>query len=273
MSSDNLGDRMKEYERAGTGKFLPLLPVCARIDGKTFSSWTRGLERPYDERLTHIMQGVTLRLVKETGACVGYTQSDEISLVWHSDSYKSQIFMDGKVQKMVSILSSMATAHFNEMVPEFITERAGRLAFFDCRVWVVPNLVEAANYLLWRERDATKNSVAMAAREEYSHKQLFKKNGTEMQEMLHAAGINWNDYPAFFKRGTWVQKRVIERPFSANEIDRLPPKHEAHNNPGLSVARTEYEIIDMPPFDKVTNKIEVIFRGAEPVTCSENITI
>jgi len=82
MKNDNFGNRMKEYERLFGNQFMPFLPVCMRIDGKTFSKWTKGLERPYDKRLTDLMVATTKYLVAETGALMGYTQSDEISLVF-----------------------------------------------------------------------------------------------------------------------------------------------------------------------------------------------
>ena len=82
MNGDMFGDRMKDYERRETSrKFLPLAPVYARIDGRCFSSFTRGMERPYDVRLTRCMVETTKHLVKETGALIGFCQSDEISLV------------------------------------------------------------------------------------------------------------------------------------------------------------------------------------------------
>ena len=160
---DQFGDRMKLYEHQEAGRrVLPLLPVCARIDGKGFSKFTKGLQRPYDTRLVELMCQTTAYLVQETQACIGYTQSDEISLVWYSDEYKSQIFFDRRVQKMVSVIASITTAFFNAHLAEHLPEKAGELALFDCRVWQVPTLEEAANTVLWREFDATKNSISMA---------------------------------------------------------------------------------------------------------------
>ncbi|MBL8909330.1 MAG: hypothetical protein JNM17_01385 [Archangium sp.] len=77
-------------------------------------------------------------------------------------------------------------------------------------------------------------------------------------------GINWNDYPAFFKRGTFVQRRSVKRKFTAAELELLPPKHEARRNPELEVERTEVREIDMPPFGKVINRVGVLFDGEEP---------
>lgn len=260
-----LGDRMKLYERAEAGRrFMPLLPICARIDGKRFSRWTKGLARPYDERLSATMVAVTQALVEDTHARVGYTQSDEISLVFYSESVDSQIFLDGRVQKMTSILASMATARFNTEARARLPERADSPALFDCRCWTVPNLDEAANALLWRERDATKNSLSMAARSHYSHAQLDGKRGPDMHEMLHAVGVNWNDYPSFFKRGTFVRRERVSRPFSAEELERLPPRHAARTNPDLVIERTVVRAVDMPPLNRIRNRVAALFEGAEP---------
>jgi tRNA(His) 5'-end guanylyltransferase len=265
MSEDSLGDRMKFYEQAEAGrKFMPLLPVCARIDGKTFHSWTRGLERPYDKSLSDCMIETTEHLVDKTNACMGYTQSDEISLVMYSPSYETQLFFDGKVQKMISVLASMATAKFNELAAKRINgcpESRGT-ALFDCRAWQVPNKIEAANTLLWRELDAAKNSISMAARTMFGHSELQGKVGSEMQEMMFSKGTNWNDYPAFFKRGTFVQRRRSLRTLTDDERNRIPEKHRPAA--GQIIERTAIVRLDMSPFSKINNRVEVVFDGADP---------
>lgn len=264
-----LGDRMKQYEGLEAGrKFLPRLPICARLDGKGFSKWTRGLARPYDPRLSDLMVHVTTRLVQHTQAVIGYTQSDEISLVFYSPEPKAQVFFDGRVQKMTSVLAAMATAWFNAELAERIPERADRPALFDCRTWAVPTREEAANALLWRERDATKNSISMAARHYYPHRDLMHQRRDALHELLHAQGVNWNDYPPFFKRGVFVQRRIHRRRFEAHELEALPPKHAARQDPDLIIERAVVEPLDMPPFGKVTNRVEVIFEAAAPTVAA-----
>ena len=263
--SDELGDRMKAYElREAKRSFLPLLPICVRIDGKRFSRWTRGLARPYDSRLSEVMMDTTAWLVEETGACIGYTQSDEISLVLYSDDHRSQVFLDGRIQKLTSILASMATARFNQLATKQIPERADLPATFDCRAWTVPKKVEAANTLLWRELDAAKNSLSMAARHHYSHGSLLNKGASELHELLHEVGVDWNDYPSFFKRGTFIQRREVVRAFTADELEALPEKHAARTNPDLEVRRSVTQRLDMPPFGRVTNRVEVVFDAEDP---------
>lgn len=266
MTEDSYGDRMKGYEMAEAGRHLmPLLPVMVRLDGRAFHSFCVGLTRPFDERLTKIMQETTRYLVKECNARIGYTQSDEISLVLHQDSFDSELYFAGRTQKIISTLAAEATLKFHKLVREHLPEKEDKTAVFDCRAWNVPNKTEAANTILWREQDATKNSISMAARHFYSHKALFNKNGSEMQEMLFQKNVNWNDYPVSFKRGTYVQRKVNVRKFTTEELDKLPPMHSARTNPELTFERTDFQILNMPVFLHVSNREEVIFDGAKPV--------
>ena len=262
MGGDALGDRMKAYEaRESDRRFLPMIPVCARIDGRNFSSLTCGMDRPWDQAMTDAMIETTKCLVAETHARVGYTQSDEISLVWLSERSDSSIFFDHRIAKMTSVLASFATAMFTRALiggPRASWIR--RMPHFDCRTWSVPSRTEAANVFLWREQDATKNAISMAARAVYSHRELDHKSAPEMQEMLFAKGINFNDYPASFKRGTFVRRKVAMRELTADELARIPEQYR----PSGPVERSSVEPIKMPRFGSVLNREAVIFDDADP---------
>ncbi len=263
--NDDLGDRMKRYENLeASRRFMPLLPVMARIDGRCFSAFTKNMSRPYDASFSRCMVDTTRALITETNACMGYTQSDEITLAWHASNIKSQIWFDGRITKMVSHLAAQATLIFYRLILERMPEYASRLPTFDARLWNVPNRTEGANVFLWREWDATKNSISMAASAHYSHKTLAGKDGRQKLEMLHKKGINWNEYPSFFKRGTYLQKRHMSIPFTAEELDRLPLHHHARTNPCLLVERSKVVVLNMPVFTQVTNREDVIFDGADP---------
>lgn len=268
MKKDDFGTRMKLYEGFETERYLiPLLPICIRIDGVCFSSFTKGMKRPYDIIMSKIMVKVTKLLVEETNACIGYTQSDEISLVLYSNDIKSQVFFNGKKHKLVSFCAGKASSAFQFYLSTEMPDKMMKLPTFDCRVWNVPNKTEAANTILWREGDSSKNSISIAAQEYFSHKQLDNKTGKQKQEMLfQKEGINWNDYPDFFKRGTFIQRKSVTRKFTTEEIEKLPLKHEARKNPDLMVQRSEIMEVSMPPFSKVTNRVEVIFDGEDPIT-------
>lgn len=262
---DDLGDRMKMYEgREAQRRAMPRLPILVRIDGKGFSRWTRGLVYPFDERLEACRRDTVRTLLAKTGALIGYHQSDEMSLVFYSDDPKSQIYCDGRWQKIVSHTASIAANAWRDAVEKYIPEKVGVTADFDSRAWEVPSLEEAANALMWREWDATKNSVSMAARSVYSHKEVNGKNGSEMQDMLMAKGINWNDYPIWAKRGTYTGRRFYDRVLTSAELDELPPLHNARKNPDMVVRRSEIQVLDLPPMAKITNRAQVLL-GESPV--------
>jgi len=259
MKYDDFSTRMKEYESNTTQtKLIPLLPVIARLDGHGFSKWTKGLSRPYDERLSKLMIETTKHLHTKYNATISYTQSDEITLVWYIDNYKTKMEFSGKLFKLTSLLAATASVFFNKKIGEYLPEKINTLPEFDCRVWNVPNLIEVANCLLWREQDATKNSISMAASHYYSHNFLLNKSGKEKQELLHQKGINWNDYPNFFKKGTYIQKRRISRKFNTIELNKLPENHEAHQNPDLEIERWEIKELDIPMLSKISNKVDVL---------------
>ena len=263
---DKLGDRMKQYERLTDSRMMPLLPTFARVDGRAFHSFKKGMERPYDLTMSTAMIQTALNLAKETNACMTYTQSDEITLVWLSTDPKSQIWFDGRHSKMVSQIASLATLYFYKICEISMPEYAKKLPSFDARVWQVPNGIEASNVFLWREIDAMKNSVSMAARAFYSDKELHGKNSSDKKKMLQTAGVAWELYPSFFRRGSYIQRRTVVRPFTTEELLKLPEKHEARTNPGLTVARTEFTILEhLPPFIQIENKLDFIFKGEDPV--------
>jgi tRNA(His) 5'-end guanylyltransferase len=270
MNKDNLGDRMKMYEQSKAGeRLMPLLPICVRLDGKNFSKFTKSFKRPFDERFHAAMQFVTQRMVKESGAIVGYTQSDEISLILYKPNIDSQVFFDGKLQKIVSVLSSMATLFFQEALEIYLPEIKNKFALFDCRAWSVPTKEEAINTLVWREIDATKNSVSMAARCYFSHKELHKMGRSDMQDMLFSKNINWNDYPAEFKRGSYFMKTTTFKEFTDKELSDLPEKHAARLNPSLKISRSDITKIDLPPIQKIKNRVAFFFDGEDLIVSND----
>jgi tRNA(His) guanylyltransferase len=268
---DDFGDRMKAYEAAETSRiFDPALPIYARIDGRSFSRFTRDFLRPFDPSMTAAMAYTTKMLVRETHARIGYTQSDEISLVWMCDTQESEPLFGGKVHKLTSVLASLATAAFHCGVRDnWDAHRAedltARLPHFDARVFQLPSKIEAANAFLWRAMDARKNSISMAAQAHFSHKALHGKDQRDKRAMLAEKGIDFETYyPAKFKWGTWVRRFTFDRAFTAEELERIPEKHRPA--PDAVVTRSEVREINMPEFHMVSNRVEVIFDGAEPAT-------
>jgi tRNA(His) 5'-end guanylyltransferase len=265
MQFENLGDWCKWLEKNfSPDVMIPTLPVIIRLDGNNFHNWTKGLERPFDKNLNELMTRVTMALVEETNAVIGYTQSDEITLILYSDDKKSSIYNDGKKQKILSKLTGKCVTYFNEFRKIYLPNH-DKIANFDCRIYQAPSLHDACLQLLWRENDATKNSVSMLAQSLFPHKELQGLHSGKMQDkMMLEKGVNWNDLEAKYKRGTYIRRVKTSRPFTAEELSELPPNHNAHRNPDLVIERSVVNVVEMPIFSKIENKVDVVFYGEEP---------
>jgi tRNA(His) 5'-end guanylyltransferase len=203
-----LGDRMKRYEAAHRAVLPRRTYTLLRIDGRAFHSYLRGCARPFDEEFMADMDAVAEALCAEiSGARFAYTQSDEVSVLFTDfASAGTEPWFGGVVAKQVTIAASLATAVLNE-------RRRGKRALFDARVFTLSDPVEVANYFLWRQRDAVRNSISMAAQAHFSHKRLHGVNTGGMQELLWSeAGVNWNDYPDGCKRGRVSVRLTGQRP-------------------------------------------------------------
>ncbi len=270
-----LSDWCKWLEKNfSTEVMIPTLPVIIRLDGNNFSKWTVGLDKPFDKKLNQLMIETTQFLVEETNAIVGYTQSDEITLILYSPDRKSAIYHEGKKQKILSKLPAKLVNFFNDRRRELLPEH-DKNAVFDARIYQTPTLHDATVQLLWRENDATKNSISMLAQSHFSHgnpgSELHGLNGSQMQDKLMLEkGVNWNDLPAKYKRGVYIKRIKTSKPFSTEELASLNPMHNAHKNPDLVKERSVIKEIEYPIFNKIENKVGVIFYNEEPILKTEN---
>ncbi|MBR5320699.1 MAG: tRNA(His) guanylyltransferase Thg1 family protein [Clostridia bacterium] len=231
--NDSLGNRMKQYENVTRHYLTRKMPVIIRLDGKAFHSFTRGFKKPFDAIMVKSMQETMKYLCENIQGCVlGYTQSDEITLVLVDyQTRESDAWFDNNIQKMVSVSASMATMAFNNsfrrnvidlgaIVDDFdesdywhnLTKKI-YTAMFDSRVFTLPK-EEVVNCLIWRQQDATRNSIQSVGQANFSQKELHKKKTNDIQDMLMLEkNINWNNYPTHLKRGSCC----IKKPFKINE--------------------------------------------------------
>lgn len=239
---DDLGKRMKTfYEQVPKTKLMRRCPVAVRIDGKSFHTFTKNFQKPFDEVLIKTMQDTMKYLCENIQGCAfGYTQSDEITLILID--YKkltSSAWFDYEVQKICSIAASMATMAFNKYFlknyldhianyndtyhPNFEDEKdrekwrkivsaytnaSEKGAMFDARCFNIPK-EEVTNLLYWRQLDASRNSIQMVGQANFSHKELQNKTCGDIQDMLMTQkGINWNELPTHQKRGSCCIKTL-----------------------------------------------------------------
>lgn len=201
---DPLGDRMKSnYESVSKQRLTRRTPVVIRIDGKAFHTYTRGFEKPFDNRIVGAMQVTTKYLCENVQGCVlGYTQSDEISLILTDyKKFDTSAWFDNEIQKIVSIAASMATMKFNQMMDE------KPWATFDARAFNIPK-EEVCNYLIWRQRDGIRNAINAVAQSKFPHKQLQGKSVREVKEMFYEVGYDYNSLDPELKEGTTYIKLI-----------------------------------------------------------------
>ena len=212
MKFDDLDKQMRVYETAHDHRILPGLWIVARLDGRNFTRLCRervNFDAPFDERFREMMIAVTAHLM-DCGFKViyGYTQSDEISLLFDQD-----VDMFGrKMRKYDSILAGEASAKFSLLL--------GDIGSFDCRLSQLPNKETVVNYFRWRSEDAHRNSLNshcywLLRKENVDAREatvlLEGKTVAEKNELLFSRGINFNDLPAWQKRGIglyWIESRI-----------------------------------------------------------------
>lgn len=198
----DLGDRMKAYEETFRNVLPVRMPAVIRLDGKAFHTLTRECPRPFDERLRTCLVEAARASLDDIPGRMAYQQSDEVSiLLIDYNRFDTEQWFKGVVQKIVSVAASM-------MGVEFST-RWGKPGYFDARVFVVPER-DIKNYFIWRQRDAMRNAVSMAAQSKFSPKQLHGKHSDEMIGMLKENGILFDQYPAWFRYGSVTTRTTIE---------------------------------------------------------------
>lgn len=207
MVYDDFGKRMKTYENSFRFSLPRRMPVILRIDGCHFHSFTKGMEKPFDDKLIEAFWETCKYLAENImGAKMIYHQSDEISvLITNYDSIQTDSWFSNNLQKIVSVSASMAAAKFNEIIRKSYPDK--ELAFFDSRAWVLPQ-DEVNNYFTWRQQDATKNSISMTAFANFKHEELHGMNGNQLQDKLFLErDINWDKFPVWKKRGACIIKK------------------------------------------------------------------
>lgn len=205
---DDLGDRMKTYENAARYYLTRRMPMIIRVDGKAFHTLTADMKRPWDDGMIDAMISSAKYLCENVqNTKIAYVQGDEISLLLTDyDRLGTEAWFDRNLQKMVSVSAAQATVAFNRSIVKYYPAKSG---VFDSRAFVIPK-EEVNNYFLWRQNDATRNSVQMLARAYFSHKDLHGLGNAEVRDKLFLEkGINWNDIPTHKKRGACVRRMVV----------------------------------------------------------------
>lgn len=202
---------MKGYEQTFTSvRIDQQLPVYARLDGRSFSSFTRDMQKPCDNDMLEIMVRTTEYLVKETKADLGYTQSDEISLLWKPiENPLSEFMFGGKLQKLTSVLASMCSSAFVREYFNVMGCMSDNNPSFDCRVLNLPTLWELENMLRWRAQDCRKNAISSAAHYILGPRKIDKRSSRDRLMLLSEAGYDFENLPTAFRLGTYITRENV----------------------------------------------------------------
>lgn len=212
MKFDDFDKEMRVYEESLDQYILPDLYIAARLDGRSFTRLTKEVcqfEAPFDIRFRDLMIS-TVKALMNAGFRIiyGYTESDEISLLFHPEDNT----FGRKVRKINTTLAGEASATFSLAL--------GQAASFDCRVIPLPNKERVADYFLWRQEDSHRNSLnahcywalrreGVSARKATSI--LEGMSVPDKNELLFSKGINYNDLPNWQKRGVGVAFADIQK--------------------------------------------------------------
>lgn len=238
MDNQSFENRMRELEYFHNLRVLPGAWVVVRVDGRSFSRFTETrFEKPFDLQFHQMMVKTAQALLEEMQGVYAYTESDEISVLFPPDWH----FFGRSLEKIVSISASIASAT--------MTHGIGTFVCFDSRVWLGVNAVQVTDYFSWRQADATRCALngwcywtmrklglsASQATAKLDHQSVAFKN-----EFLFQNGINFNDLPAWQRRGTglyWedytkegynpINKQTVTTQRRRIKVDReLPMKEE-----------------------------------------------
>ena len=259
---DSLGDRQKTYEHAYDYKIIKRLPLIIRVDGRNFSRVTKHLPRPYSHEMLGLMANTMLHAAMEIeGAIFAYHQSDEITFAIRNDqSLESEPWFQNRIQKVVSIVASIITLSFAKNL--FTMDNPPKIvgdAIFDARVFAVPSITEAANNLIFRQQDCSKNAITSAAQAELSKiygkkhalSMLHEKKSAEKIDLLRTkCDIEYETfYPNSFRLGTAAYKvpmilRTEEGETARNKwiIDMNIPNFVADRNFLLNILHAGHDV-------------------------------
>lgn len=237
-----LANKIKQIEKEYETYLDPTLTHFIRCDGRGFKNFCRGFKSPFDDIFRNTMERTMIELCKVVqGAVLGYTQSDEITIMFRKDNEKSDLPFNGRVQKICLEYASETQNIFNKIFAneveiakivrmkelidtnkydyeeivkivekEFsIYYKKLHTAKFDCRVFSLPK-EESREVFIWRQLDCYKNAIQMIARSLYTQKELHKKKQWEMLSMIAEKNLLVDiDFPQKRLYGVAAKKETI----------------------------------------------------------------
>ena len=262
MKNTSLDARLKAYEAVTDYSPVPAITTYVRIDGRSFHTFCRGLNKPFDADFVEVMQKTCAYLVEKTNAVMGYVQSDEISLCYLEPA---KIQFETRLFKIESTFAAMATSAFTLFgLKTSLKDRIEKIMpHFDARCCQLPSLEEMANMVLFRENDCVKNSITMVALSKFSTKQIEHKNGDDKIEMLKEVGVDYNkDIAEHLRYGAYFRREVYQKLLSEDELAKIPKKNWPKPDENGEIKAIRSHVVQFTlgmPLKLIENKVGVLF--------------
>lgn len=260
--NDVLGDELKYLENLESGRAGQIgEPVVVRVDGVSFSKFTKGFDRPFDARIAEAMDEACLAVVERLHPVIGYTQSDELTFIFWNPEF--EVPYGGRLQKIASVCAAIVTGAFLKAAQRLFPERVQDITpVFDGRANAL-DMTMAAKNLEWRELDARRNAVSMAAHAVLGANALHGKSPADMKEMLAEQGVDYRAYPERFKRGAFFRRRKMLLERTPEELARIPEAFRAQAAAAKERVVT-VRLEGVPPLSLVENLEGFVFHDEVP---------
>ena len=289
-----LKDKCREYQKrrdyhVDADKF-----IIAHIDGRSFSKMIKNkFQKPFDRDFINMMNETASYLCAMVqGVHLAYVQSDEISLLIKKNTPESDVFFGGRLCKMQSIIASLATAKFNQLMaaktiqnnmyeitlmdfedtedtvysPSDCVDTVLNMALcqFDCKVWDVDTANDAMAWFLFRNIDCIRNSKQQAAQTYLPHNVLLGLDSdTQIKMLLDEKGVDWNSFSGGEKSGRLIYREKEEKThtFINKNGETVTETYvrnawKPHDGIDLTVAENREKLMDICPILKTEQTYE-----------------
>jgi len=250
MDFDVFDKEMRRFEQS-LDRFIPEdVYLVARLDGRGFTRLTKrewDLEKPFDSKFRDAMADTVKHLLSDCGfrMVYGYTQSDEISVLFHKDDNA----FSHKERKLLTILSAEASVKFSELT--------GRHGVFDCRLLPLPTLNDVIDCFRWRQEDAHRNSLnshcywalrKSGVSQSAAERRMSGITNEEKIAILLQLGVDFTTVPRWQKYGVGI--------YFADELRKgFNPKTNETTDCIRRVLRADMELPDGNEYGEMVRRI------------------
>ncbi|KAK9095925.1 hypothetical protein Sjap_021422 [Stephania japonica] len=207
-------------------KLMPFNWIVVRIDGRHFHQFSdvHEFEKPNDKQALELMNSCAEALLEEFKDVVfAYGVSDEYSFLFK----KTSEFYQRRASKIVSILVSFfSSLYVMKWKTSFPLKELKTIPCFDARAICYPSTKIVRDYFSWRQVDCHVNNqyntcfwmLIKSGKTKREAQDILKGTQTpEKNEILFRLGINYNELPAIFRKGSCVFRDQVEEIVKYNQ--------------------------------------------------------